>query len=195
MVAGLARSVRISSCSSMRMLVSRPWPQLFLVLVLARAGGAKGTAVAAAAATHSLSPAIRDPSRPPPPGPPPAPCTHGAAECLPSWKPTWHMRNSTVLYTCDSPGKTNSGLAESLHIFQMERGGAMRYKTVRTTQCHLHWLQSTRRFHVGSSRKQVRTNCATWHSKRRKPRQQFRHARREPRQPLRYRGLRLASGL
>lgn len=40
----------------------------------------------------------------PPPAPPPPPCTPGADTCLPSWKPTWHMRNSTVLYTCNVSG-------------------------------------------------------------------------------------------
>jgi hypothetical protein len=41
---------------------------------------------------------------PPPPPPPPIPCYGGRGPCLPSWKPTWHMRNSTVLYTCNNSG-------------------------------------------------------------------------------------------
>lgn len=31
----------------------------------------------------------------PPPPPPPVPCSPGSEVCLPSWKPTWDMRNST----------------------------------------------------------------------------------------------------
>jgi hypothetical protein len=42
--------------------------------------------------------------QPPPPPPPPAPCSPGANTCLPSWTPTWGMRNSTVLYTCNNTG-------------------------------------------------------------------------------------------
>lgn len=40
----------------------------------------------------------------PPPVPPPTPCSPGAATCLPLWEPTWGMRNSTVLYTCNNSG-------------------------------------------------------------------------------------------
>jgi hypothetical protein len=40
----------------------------------------------------------------PPPAPPPTPCTPGSKTCLPTWKPTWDMRNSTVLYTCNNSG-------------------------------------------------------------------------------------------
>jgi len=48
------------------------------------------------------------PLPPPPPPPPPAtPCTPGSTTCLPSWKPTWGMRNSTVLYTCNNTGMHN----------------------------------------------------------------------------------------
>ena len=46
----------------------------------------------------------------PPPVAPPAPCTPGADVCLPSWNPTWNMRNSTVLYTCN-----NSGMHDVAH--------------------------------------------------------------------------------
>ena len=49
----------------------------------------------------------------PPPVPPPGPCMPGAEVCLPSWKPTWHMRNSTVLYTCN-----NSGMHDVHHANQ-----------------------------------------------------------------------------
>eukprot|EP00039_Didymoeca_costata_P006126 m.87634 g.87634 ORF g.87634 m.87634 type:complete len:620 (-) comp13122_c0_seq1:133-1992(-) len=49
----------------------------------------------------------------PPPPPPPAPCTPGSETCLPTWKPTWHMRNSTVLYTCN-----NSGMHDVNHANQ-----------------------------------------------------------------------------
>lgn len=36
---------------------------------------------------------------------PPIPCFSGGTEpCLPSWKPTWHLRNSTVLYACNVSG-------------------------------------------------------------------------------------------
>lgn len=49
---------------------------------------------------------------PPPPPPPPIPCA-GGSECLPSWKPTWHMKNSTVLYTCN-----NSGMHDVHHANQ-----------------------------------------------------------------------------
>merc|ERR1719390_501612 len=40
---------------------------------------------------------------PPTPPPPPIPC-HGVLPCLPSWKPTWDMFRSTVLYTCNNSG-------------------------------------------------------------------------------------------
>jgi hypothetical protein len=40
----------------------------------------------------------------PPPVPPPAPCSPGASTCLPSWTPTWGMKASTVLYTCNNSG-------------------------------------------------------------------------------------------
>jgi hypothetical protein len=40
----------------------------------------------------------------PPPVAPPAPCAPGAETCLPKWTPTWGMRNSTVLYTCNNSG-------------------------------------------------------------------------------------------
>jgi hypothetical protein len=40
----------------------------------------------------------------PPPVPPPSPCSPGADTCLPKWTPTWGMRNSTVLYTCNNTG-------------------------------------------------------------------------------------------
>lgn len=43
---------------------------------------------------------------PPPPPPPPIECA-GLQTCLPSWKPTWHMKNSTVLYTCNNTGMHN----------------------------------------------------------------------------------------
>jgi len=43
----------------------------------------------------------------PPPVPPPTPCTPGADTCLPTWKPSWNMRNSTVLYTCNNTGFHN----------------------------------------------------------------------------------------
>ena len=49
---------------------------------------------------------------PPPPPPPPIPCA-GSEPCLPSWKPTWHMKNSTVLYTCN-----NSGMHDIHHANQ-----------------------------------------------------------------------------
>eukprot|EP00035_Acanthoeca_spectabilis_P024842 m.455618 g.455618 ORF g.455618 m.455618 type:complete len:638 (+) comp20907_c0_seq1:3-1916(+) len=51
---------------------------------------------------------------PPPPTPPEPPieCA-GLPSCLPSWKPTWHMRNSTVLYTCN-----NSGMHDVNHANQ-----------------------------------------------------------------------------
>jgi len=43
----------------------------------------------------------------PPPVPPPAPCTPGSDTCLPTWKPTWNLHNSTVLYTCNNTGMHN----------------------------------------------------------------------------------------
>ena len=43
----------------------------------------------------------------PPPAPPPTSCMPGSDTCLPSWTPTWHMRNSTVLYTCNNTGMHN----------------------------------------------------------------------------------------
>jgi hypothetical protein len=43
----------------------------------------------------------------PPPAPPPISCMPGADTCLPTWTPTWHMRNSTVLYTCNNTGMHN----------------------------------------------------------------------------------------
>jgi hypothetical protein len=49
---------------------------------------------------------------PPPPPPPPIPCA-GSEPCLPSWKATWHMKNSTVLYTCN-----NSGMHDVHHANQ-----------------------------------------------------------------------------
>jgi hypothetical protein len=64
---------------------------------------------AAAAAVASCPP----PPPAPPPVPPPAPCMPGADVCLPSWKPTWHMRNSTVLYTCNNSGAPRPGLNAS----------------------------------------------------------------------------------
>jgi hypothetical protein len=55
------------------------------------------------------------PIPPPPPPPPPAiPCSRGSdLPCLPSWKPTWNLRNSTVLYTCN-----NSGMHDVHHANQ-----------------------------------------------------------------------------
>lgn len=51
---------------------------------------------------------ICPPSPPvPPPVPPPTPCTPGSDTCVPSWKPTWNLRNSTVLYTCNNTGMHN----------------------------------------------------------------------------------------
>lgn len=44
------------------------------------------------------------PPLPPPPPPPPPPIPCAGEPCLPRWKPTWHMRNSTVLYTCNNSG-------------------------------------------------------------------------------------------
>ena len=44
------------------------------------------------------------PAPAPPPPPPPPPCAPGNDTCLPSWTPTWGMRNSTVLYTCNNSG-------------------------------------------------------------------------------------------
>lgn len=42
---------------------------------------------------------------PPPPRAPPSIACFGADEpCLPAWKPTWHMKNSTVLYACNVSG-------------------------------------------------------------------------------------------
>eukprot|EP00040_Diaphanoeca_grandis_P027318 m.155154 g.155154 ORF g.155154 m.155154 type:complete len:642 (-) comp30927_c0_seq1:241-2166(-) len=53
-------------------------------------------------------PATCGPPPPAPPAPPPAAsCMPGSDTCLPSWKPTWHMRNSTVLYTCNNSGMHN----------------------------------------------------------------------------------------
>lgn len=52
----------------------------------------------------------------PPPVPPPTPCTPGSKVCLPAWKPTWHMRNSTVLYTCNNTGFHNVTLANQYGI-------------------------------------------------------------------------------
>ena len=43
----------------------------------------------------------------PPPVPPPAPCMAGSDRCVPTWEPTWDMRNSTVLYTCNNSGMHN----------------------------------------------------------------------------------------
>jgi len=40
----------------------------------------------------------------PPPPPPPQPCSPGSQTCLPKWNPTWGMRNSTFLYTCNNTG-------------------------------------------------------------------------------------------
>jgi hypothetical protein len=41
----------------------------------------------------------------PPPPPPIVPCFGASSEpCLPKWRPTWHMRNSTVLYACNVSG-------------------------------------------------------------------------------------------
>ena len=40
----------------------------------------------------------------PPPAPPPTPCMPGSDTCLPPWTPTWAMRHSTVLYTCNNTG-------------------------------------------------------------------------------------------
>jgi hypothetical protein len=40
----------------------------------------------------------------PPPVPPPTPCTAGSDVCIPTWTPTYAMRNSTVLYTCNVSG-------------------------------------------------------------------------------------------
>lgn len=47
----------------------------------------------------------------PPPAPPPVPCTGGSDTCLPTWAPTWNMRNSTVLYTCNNTGMHNVSTA------------------------------------------------------------------------------------
>lgn len=52
----------------------------------------------------------------PPPVPPPTPCTPGSDSCLPNWKPTWNMRNSTVLYTCNNTGLHNVTVANKYGI-------------------------------------------------------------------------------
>ena len=44
--------------------------------------------------------AVKAGCAPPPPAPPPAVCTG----CLPPWRPTWDMRRSTVLMTCNDTG-------------------------------------------------------------------------------------------
>jgi hypothetical protein len=44
------------------------------------------------------------PTPSPPPPPPPIACLGGEEPCLPAWKPTWHMKNSTVLYACNVSG-------------------------------------------------------------------------------------------
>ena len=49
----------------------------------------------------------------PPPVPPPTPCMAGSDTCVPTWTPTWHMRNSTVLYTCNNTGMHNVTAAVS----------------------------------------------------------------------------------
>jgi hypothetical protein len=53
---------------------------------------------------------------PPPAPPPPTPCTPGSTTCLPTWKPTWGMRNSTVLYTCNNTGFHNVTLANQYGV-------------------------------------------------------------------------------
>jgi hypothetical protein len=57
------------------------------------------------------------PPPPPPPGPSPppgpaGPCVPGSARCLPTWKPTWHLRNSTLLYTCNNSGLHDVSIAK-----------------------------------------------------------------------------------
>ena len=49
---------------------------------------------------------IRHPTAPPAP-PPPIACFGGDEPCLPAWKPTWHMKNSTVLYACNVSGTSS----------------------------------------------------------------------------------------
>jgi hypothetical protein len=64
----------------------------------------------AACISYNKTKCAPPPTAPPaPPGPciQPAPCMLGSTDCLPSWKPTWHMRNSTVLYTCNNTGMHN----------------------------------------------------------------------------------------
>ena len=43
----------------------------------------------------------------PAPLPPPASCMPGADVCLPSWKPSWNLTESTVLYTCNNSEPAN----------------------------------------------------------------------------------------
>ena len=52
----------------------------------------------------------------PPPVPPPTPCSPGSAVCLPKWTPTWGMRNSTVLYTCNNTGMHNVTAANAYGV-------------------------------------------------------------------------------
>jgi hypothetical protein len=55
------------------------------------------------------------PVPPPPPPPPPGPagpCVPGSATCLPTWNHTWHLRNSTLLYTCNNSGLHDISVAK-----------------------------------------------------------------------------------
>jgi hypothetical protein len=69
---------------------------------------------AAACTSSASSPAKCAPPPPAPaPIPPPGSCMPGSDTCLPSWKPSWHLKNSTVLYTCN-----NSGMHDVHHANQ-----------------------------------------------------------------------------
>jgi hypothetical protein len=68
-----------------------------------------------AACGAAMGPCGPPPPAPPPP-PPPAPCSPGAPTCLPKWTPTWGMRNSTVLYTCNNSGMHNVAFADAYGV-------------------------------------------------------------------------------
>jgi len=60
----------------------------------------------------------------PPPVPPLTPCTAGSTTCLPSWKPVWNLRNSTVLYTCNNTGFLNVTVANQYGIVVLDWSNA-----------------------------------------------------------------------